>query len=131
MFVSLYCICFLSLPVDSKLQVSRIFFNLVSGVGPDTQQRHLIFINGMNKQTMSKSLPLVKVPRKGNSSTFRGVGEFITALFNLCKIMYLYDNIPFNPAMGHHPHNPHKAPKYKDICISRISVMKLFAEEEN
>ena len=43
----------------------------------------------------------------------------------------MYGNIPFNPAMGYHPHNLNKAPKYKDIRIRKMSVMVLLVEEKN
>lgn len=40
----------------------------MSGIVPDTWQRYSKFVDGMNKHTMSKQLPLVKVLRKWNSS---------------------------------------------------------------
>lgn len=43
--------------------------------------------------------------------------QIYNSMFELCKIMHVYDNILFNPAMGHHPHNLNTAPKYEDICI--------------
>lgn len=51
------------------------------------------------------------------------------AFWNLCKLMPVYDNILFNPAMGHHLHNLNKTPKYKDTCIGKMSIMAILVEE--
>ena len=43
--------------------------------------------------------------------------------------MPVYDNIPFNPAMGYHPHNPNKlAPQSAETSIGRISIMAILVE---
>jgi len=42
----------------------------------------------------------------------------------------VYDNIPFNTAMDHHPHNLNKAPKYKYTPIRKMSIIAILVEEK-
>lgn len=34
-------------------------------------------------------------------------------------------------AMGHHPYNINEAPKHKDMCIRKMSIMAILVEEKN
>lgn len=77
---------------------------------------------------MSEHLPLVKVLIKWNSSALVGDFRIYNSVFELCKIMHLYDNVLFNLAMGHHLYNLNKVPQYKDFCIRKMSILTILTK---
>lgn len=78
---------------------------------------------------MSEHLPLVKVLIKWNSSALVGDIRIYNSVFELCKIMCVYD-VLFNPAMGHHLYNLNKVPQYKDICIRKMSILTILTKRK-
>lgn len=49
----------------------------------------------------------------------------LTACLNYVKLCM------YRTAMGHHPYNLNKAPKYKDMCIRKMSIMAILVEGKN
>lgn len=74
--------------------------------------------------TMNKHLTLAKVLIKWNSSTLVGDMWILTACLNYVKLCMC------RTAMGYYPYNLNKAPKYKDMCIRKMSIMAILVEEK-